>query len=123
MNKSFLKAVYFLLFFLICILAHYLLMKFAFHSEADFTSIYIFTVAVCAATLLLLAEINEFFHGYLAFIFIGVITLKLIAAGIFMNRFELIDEIEYKYSFMVLYLISLVLITIYAAKLLLNPEK
>lgn len=98
-------------------------MKFAFHSEADFTSIYIFIVAICAFTLFLIVEANEFFHKYLGFIFIGIIAVKLIAARIFMNGFELIDDTEYKYSFMVLYLVSLVLITIYTAKLLLNPEK
>jgi len=123
MNKHFLKAVFYILFFLACVLVHYLLMKFAFHSEADFTSIYTFTIIICAFTLFLIAEANEFFHKYLGFIFIGIIAAKLIAARIFMNRFELMDETQYKYSFIVLYLISLVLITIYTAKLLLSPEK
>ncbi len=123
MNKNFLKAAYYVLFFLFCVLIHYLLMKFVFHFESDFTFIYVFTAIICALTLFLIAEANAFFHKQLGFIFIGIIAVKLIAAKIFMNGFELIDETPYKYSFVVLYLISLVLITIYTAKLLLNPEK
>ncbi|MFA5619899.1 MAG: hypothetical protein WDA08_06320 [Weeksellaceae bacterium] len=101
-------------------LLHFLLMKFINRSEADFMPIYVFTTIVCIITLFLIAEANNLFHQYLGFIFIGIITLKLIAAKMFMNRFDAIDEPVYKFSFIVLYLISLVLITIFAAKLLLK---
>lgn len=122
-KNKFIQAVGYLVLFLICILIHFLWMKFISHSESDFTKIYIFTGIVCFLTLFLIAEANEYFHKYLGFIFIGIIALKLIAAKIFMNGFEPIYKAEYKYSFVVLYLLSLVLITIYTAKLLLNPKK
>jgi len=98
-------------------------MQFVIQSSADFLPIYIFTGIVSLVTLIAIGEANEFFHKSLGFIFIGIIALKLIAAKVFMNSLEEIDEPIYKYSFVVLYLISLVLITVYTAKLLLNPEK
>jgi|SRR5690606_17238734 len=123
MTNSLKKSGLYILFFLICLLVHFLIMEFVIQSSADFLSIYIFTGIVSTVTLILIGEANEFFHKQLGFIFIGIIALKLIAAKLFMNSFDEIDEPIYKYSFIILYLISLVLITVYTAKLLLNPEK
>lgn len=123
MSKSLRQVVAYSVFFLICLLVHFLLMRFLFESDADFTKIYVFTGIVCVLTLFLIAEVNAFFHKYLGFIFIGIIALKLIAAKVFIDKSEMMDENQYKYSFIGLYLISLVLITLFSAKLLLRPEK
>lgn len=121
--NNFLHAFYYFITFLGILLIHYLMMKFGFQRDENFTAIYIFTSATCGIMLWSIAELDTFFHKYLGFIFIGFIAVKLIAAKIFMNQFETIDEPVYKYSFIVLYLISLVLITTFTAKLLLKPEK
>ena len=123
MTNSLKKSGLYFLIFLVCLLVHFLIMQFVIQSSADFLPIYIFTGIVSLVTLIAIGEANEFFHKSLGFIFIGIIALKLIAAKVFMNSLEEIDEPIYKYSFVVLYLISLVLITVYTAKLLLNPEK
>lgn len=123
MTNSLKKSGLYFLIFLVCLLVHFLVMQFVIQSSADFLPIYIFTGIVSLVTLIAIGEANEFFHKSLGFIFIGIIALKLIAAKVFMNSLEEIDEPIYKYSFVVLYLISLVLITVYTAKLLLNPEK
>jgi len=123
MTNSLKKSGLYILFFLICLLVHFIIMEFVIQSSADFLPIYIFTGIVSGVTLIAIGDSNEFFHKSLGFIFIGIIALKLIAAKLFMNSFDEIDEPIYKYSFVILYLISLVLITVYTAKLLLNPEK
>jgi len=123
MTNSLKKSGLYFLIFLVCLLVHFLIMQFVIQSSADFLPIYIFTGIVSLVTLIAIGEANEFFHKSLGFIFIGIIALKLIAAKVFMNSLEEIDEPIYKYSFVVLYLISLVLITVYTAKLLLNPKK
>lgn len=121
--KNFKKVLAYIVFFLVCIAVHFIIMKFGIRSEADFSSIYIFTALVCSLTLLLIVEVNSFFHKHLGFIFIGIIALKLFAAKMFMDNSEQLDIAEFKFSFIILYLISLVLITLFTAKLLLNPEK
>lgn len=121
--KNFKKAFTYIAFFVVCVAVHFLILKFGMGSETDFTSIYLFTTLVCVLTLLLIAEINSFFHKHLGFIFIGVIAIKLFSAKLFMDNSEQLNNGEFKYSFIVLYLISLVLITLFTAKLLLNPEK
>lgn len=121
--KDFKKALGYIAFFLVCVGIHYLILKLGMSSETDFTSIYLFTTLVCALTLFLIAEINSFFHKHLGFIFIGVIALKLLSAKLFMDYSEQLNNGEFKFSFIILYLISLVLITLFTARLLLNPEK
>lgn len=121
--NNFKKAFLYIAFFLVCIAVHFLIMRYGKQSATDFNSIYIFTTLVCALTLLLIVEVNSFFHKHLGFIFIGVIALKLFAAKMFMDNSAQMDDSEFKFSFIILYLISLVLITLFTAKLLLNPEK
>jgi hypothetical protein len=123
MSRNFLKAAVYLGIFLMFTLIHFFVMNFIFKSQADFMPVYVFTGIVCGISLIIITEANEYFQKYLAFIFVGIIALKLIAAKIFMDKFDLIEENEYKFSFLTLYLISIVLITIFAARLLLRPEK
>lgn len=121
--NNFKKAGAYIGFFFICILAHFLIMRFGLKSETDFTSIYIFTATVNILTLLLITELNTFFHKYLGFIFIAIIALKLMVAKFFMDNSVNLDNPEEKYTLLILYLLSLVLITVFTAKLLLKPEK
>lgn len=121
--KSFKKAIGYILFFMCCIAVHFLILRFGLNSESDFLWIYIFTGLVCALTLFLIAELNTYFHKHLGFLFIGIIAVKLVAAKIFMDNSVDLDNAQLKFGFIILYLISLVLITLFTAKLLLHPEK
>ncbi len=121
--KSFKKAIGYILFFLCCIVVHFLILRFGLNSESNFTLIYIFTGLVCTLTLFLIAELNTYFHKHLGFLFIGIIAVKLVAAKIFMDNSIDLDNGQLKFGFIILYLISLVLITLFTAKLLLHPEK
>lgn len=109
--------------FLTIVLTHYLIFKFGVQSELDFTQIYLFTTSMCLLVLLSIALFNKIIHKQLGFIFLGIVFLKLFVAKLFMMNFEEINVREYKISFIVLYLFSLVLITIFTSRLLLNPKK
>lgn len=98
-------------------------MYYVFHSELNFKTVYDFLVVVSVVALLLIAFADSLFHKQLGFVFLFIISFKLIAAGIFIKKFPLIIMTEYKISFIVLYLISIVLITIFATRLLLHPKK
>src|SRR5690606_28341116 len=119
--KDFKKAFGYIFFFLVCIGLHFLILRFGLNSETDFSLVYIFTGLVCALTLILIAELNAFFHKYLGFLFIGIIAVKLVAAKVFMDNSLDLDNGQLKFGFIILYLISLVLITLFTAKLLLHP--
>lgn len=120
---NFKKAAGYIGFFLICIAVHFLILRFGLQSSTDFSLIYIFTGLVCALTLFLIAELNNYFHKHLGFLFIGIIAVKLVAAKVFMDNSIDLENAQLKFGFIILYLISLVLITLFTAKLLLRPEK
>lgn len=60
---------------------------------------------------------------YLGFIFMGLIFLKLILMFLVMNKLNLKEVPHYKLQFIVPYLISLVLITLYCIGLIRQNEK
>ena len=121
--KNFKKAFGYIIFFLICIGVHFMVLRFGLNSGTDFSLVYIFTGLVCALTLLLIAELNNYFHKYLGFLFIGIIAVKLVAAKVFMDNSLDLSNGQIKFGFIILYLISLVLIKLFTAKLLLHHEK
>jgi len=123
MKNNFVKALFYLLLFLILILIHFGAMKFVFGFEGNLLPVYGFTFSICAVALFFMAAANTVFHKQLGFFYIGVISLKLLSAIVFMKNFKPIGEPEFKFSFIILYLISIVLITIFTARLLLYPKK
>jgi hypothetical protein len=88
-----------------------------------YSSIYIFTSILLLITLLIIQFLEYKWRDFLGYFFLIVVALKLVAAKIFMNSIELRQENEFKYSFLVLYLISLILITWFTAKKLMNEER
>ncbi len=117
------KILNFLLIFLVCIAIHYISTKYFFQiDESYFTSIYVFTILVLITTLLIIEFLERKYREYLGYFFLIVVTLKLVAAKIFMNSFENWRENEFKFSFLILYLISLILITRFAIKKLMTEK-
>lgn len=117
------KILNFLLIFLVCIAIHYISIKYFLRiDESYFTSIYLFTILVLITTLLIIEFLERKYREYLGYFFLIVVTLKLVAAKIFMNSFENWRENEFKFSFLILYLISLILITRFAIKKLMTEK-
>src|SRR5690606_31923739 len=101
---------------------HYAFMSFVLESETDFLPIYKFTTFVLALVLAIVVQLNMVARNYIGFLFLFVIGLKLFVAKIFMDRQTQLNLSDFKYSFVVLYLISLVLITVFLVKLLKEGE-
>lgn len=117
------KILNFLLIFLVCIAIHYISTKYILQIEKTyFGSIYLFTILVLITTLLIIEFLERKYREYLGYFFLIIVTLKLVAAKIFMNSFENWRENEFKFSFLILYLISLILITRFAIKKLLTEK-
>ncbi|NLN34229.1 MAG: hypothetical protein GX159_11640 [Flavobacteriaceae bacterium] len=117
------KILNFLLIFLVCIVIHYISTKYILQIEKTyFVSIYVFTILVLITTLLIIEFLERKYREYLGYFFLIIVTLKLVAAKIFMNSFENWRENEFKFSFLILYLISLILITRFAIKKLMTEK-
>lgn len=117
------KILNFLLIFLVCIAIHYISTKYILQIEKTyFGSIYLFTILVLSITLLIIEFLERKYREYLGYFFLIIVTLKLVGAKIFMNSFENWRENEFKFSFLILYLISLILITRFAIKKLLTEK-
>lgn len=117
------KILNFLLIFLVCIAIHYISTKYILQIEKTyFGSIYLFTILVLITTLLIIEFLERKYREYLGYFFLIIVTLKLVGAKIFMNSFENWRDNEFKFSFLILYLISLILITRFAIKKLLTEK-
>jgi predicted tellurium resistance membrane protein TerC len=109
--------------FLGCILLHFgFVESFLNETKSYYSSVYIFTTILFIVTLLIIQFLEYKWREYLGYFFLVVVALKLVAAKIFMNTIELRHENEFKYSFLILYLVSLILITWFTAKKLWNQE-
>lgn len=108
---------------LVCILSHYLLMEWVFKIHKPyFISIYVFTFLVLMITMTVIELLEKKYREFLGYIFLIIVVLKLFSAKLFMNSFVNWRENEFKFSFLVLYLISLILITWFVAKKLLKEK-
>lgn len=120
--KNFITAFYYVLYFIGIEAIHYAFMDFVLESKTDFMPIYKFTTFILALVLAIVVQLNMIAKSYIGFLFLFVMGLKLFVAKIFMDRQDQLGIAEFKYSFVVLYLISLVLITVFLVKLLKQEE-
>lgn len=120
--KDFITAFYYVLYFMGIEALHFAFMRFVLESETDFLPIYKFTTFILALVLAIVVQLNMVAKSYIGFLFLFVMGLKLFVAKIFMDRQGQLGNPEFKYSFVVLYLISLVLITVFLVKLLKQAE-
>lgn len=102
---------------------HYVLFEFILGVEKPyFRSIYIFVFLILIISILLIQVLEKSFKEQLGYFFLIVVAFKLFAAKLFIDSFDEYQESEFKMSLLILYLISLILITWFTAKKLLNTE-
>lgn len=92
------------------------------NSKSYFSSIYIFVFLILILSSLVIQFLEIGFKEHLGYFFLVVVGVKLVAAKVFIDSFEQKQEPEFKFTLLVLYLISLILITWFTAKKLLNQE-
>lgn len=112
-------ALYFLMF-----IVHFIIFKNTTDCcETIFIKYYLFLTLVFMMVITIMSIIKIVAKDYLGFIFMGLIFLKLILMFLVMNKLNLKEVPHYKLQFIVPYLISLVLITLYCIGLIRQNEK
>lgn len=110
---------YFVLFF-----AHFALWKFLnVGFEVVFIRYYIFLTLLFVLAVTALTIIRKNFPQYIGFGFLGLVMVKMMALFIVMNQLDLSSVPNYKMHFAIPYLVSLVLETLYAVKLIQIEDK
>ncbi|ACU07277.1 hypothetical protein FIC_00824 [Flavobacteriaceae bacterium 3519-10] len=110
---------YFVLFFVHFALWKYLNVGF----EVVFIRYYIFLTLLFVLAITALTVIRKQVPQYIGFGFLGLVMVKMMALFIVMNQLELSTVPNYKLHFAIPYLVSLVLETLYAVKLIQIEEQ
>lgn len=90
--------------------------------KSYFVSIYIFVLLLLVISSLMIVFLEKSFKEQLGYFFLVVVAFKLLAAKLFIDSFLENKEVEFKLSLIILYLISLGLITWFTAQKLLKQE-
>lgn len=120
MKQNFL---YLLLYFLMFII-HFILFRFFVNCcETEFLRYYIFLSLLFIMVLTIMSIFKRLFPNYLGFVFMGLVLIKLSLMFLIMNKLHLHEIPYYKIQFILPYLLSLVLETLYSANLIQKGEK
>lgn len=119
-GKSFLIAIGLML---AAIAIHYGLMHWGLGIQKPyFVSIYIFVILLLIISSLAVILLEKNFKEQLGYFFLVIVALKLLAAKLFIDSFPENKEPEFKISLILLYLLSLGLVTWFTAQKLLKQE-
>lgn len=117
------NALYIVLFF-VMLFAHFgILQWLEVGHEVVFTRYYIFLTLLFVMVITVLTIIRRMFPQYIGFGFMGLVMVKMMALFIAMNQLELSTVPNYKLHFALPYLISLLLETLYAVKLIQTEDR
>ena len=117
-NNSLYIILYFLMFF--THFAIWQIMKIGF--ETTFVKYYLFLTLLFVMVLTILSIIKKIYPTYIGFAFMGLVMFKLMIMFLIMKKLNLSEVPNYKIHFIIPYLISLVLETLYAVKLINRDE-
>lgn len=105
---------YFLMFFL-----HFGIWQYAqIGFESTFVRYYLFLTLLFVMVLTILSIIKKIYPTYIGFTFMGLILFKLMIMFLMMKKLNLSEVPNYKLHFIIPYLFSLLLETLYAVKLI-----
>ncbi|WP_234110512.1 MULTISPECIES: hypothetical protein [Chryseobacterium] len=88
--------------------------------EPTFIKYYLFLTLLFVTVVTILSIIKNIFPTYIGFAFMGLVMFKLMIMFLAMNKLHLSEVPNYKVHFIIPYLISLLLETLYAVKLIQN---
>ncbi|WP_051190477.1 hypothetical protein [Kaistella palustris] len=109
---------YFLMFFVHFAIWQFLGLGF----EATFIRYYLFLTVLFTMVLTILSLIKKIYPQYIGFAFMGLVMFKLMVMFLIMKKLNLNEVPSYKIHFILPYLISLLLETLYAVKLIKTEE-
>ena len=109
---------YFIMFFIHFAIWQFLNIGF----ETTFVKYYLFLTLLFVMVLTILSIIKKIYPTYIGFAFMGLVMFKLMIMFLIMKKLNLGEVPNYKIHFILPYLISLVLETLYAVKLINKDE-
>ncbi|MCQ4034482.1 hypothetical protein [Kaistella montana] len=109
---------FFLMFFLHFVIWQILEIGF----ETTFVKYYLFLTLLFMMVITILSIIKKTFPTYIGFAFMGLVMFKLMIMFLVMKKLNLSEVPNYKIHFIVPYLVSLLLETLYSVKLIQNGE-
>ena len=90
--------------------------------ETTFVRYYLFLTLLFVTVFTILSIIKKIYPTYIGFAFMGLVMFKLMIMFLIMKKLNLSEVPNYKIHFIIPYLISLLLETLYAVKLINNEE-
>lgn len=91
--------------------------------ENVFFRYYLFLTLVFMFVVTMMSLFKKLYPQYLGFVFMGLVMVKLSLMFILMDRLGIKDIPNYKFHFIIPYLVSLALVTLYSVNLLQKDEK
>ena len=117
-NNTLYIILYFLMFFI-----HFGIWQFLkIGLETIFIRYYLFLTILFIMVITILSLIKKIYPNYIGFAFMGLVMFKLMVMFLIMNKLNLNEVPDYKIHFIVPYLISLLLETLYSVKLIQRGE-
>ena len=90
--------------------------------DSIFVRYYLFLTLLFVMVLTILSIIKKIYPTYIGFAFMGLVMFKLMIMFLIMKKLNLGEVPHYKIHFIIPYLISLILETLYAVKLIPKDE-
>lgn len=90
--------------------------------ETTFIKYYLFLTVLFMMVITILSIIKKIYPTYIGFAFMGLVMFKLMIMFLVMKKLNLGEVPNYKVHFIIPYLISLVLETLYSVKLIQTEE-
>ena len=116
------NTLYILLYFLM-FLVHFGIWQFLkIGFETTFIKYYLFLTVLFMMVITILSIVKKIYPTYIGFAFMGLVMFKLMIMFLVMKKLNLGEVPNYKVHFIIPYLISLVLETLYSVKLIQTEE-
>lgn len=115
--------IYLLLFFTMVIIHFFIFQQMTGCCETVFIKYYLFLSILFIMVITIMSIAKNMFPEYLGFIFMGLVMVKLAMMFLVMNKLQLSEVPDYKYHFILPYLVSLTLVTLYSVGLIQKNEK
>lgn len=116
------NTIYILLFIALFFLHFFIWQTWVKDFEIVFVKYYLFLTVLFMMVLTILSIIKKIYPEYIGFTFLGLLMFKLIIMFLVMKKLHLSEVPDYRYHFILPYLISLLLETLYAINLIQSKE-
>lgn len=115
--------IYIALFFLMFVLHFIIFRTYINCCETVFIKYYLFLTILFMMVITVMSIFKKLYPNYLGFVFMGLVMFKLAMMFLIMGKLHLQQVPYYKINFIIPYLVSLTLVTLYSISLIRKDEK